>query len=155
VSEWNRLGEQWLLEVAGEGAPSSEWYAGRPLLITRNDARLGLSNGDTGVVVRIQDRLVAVFPGPPEEGPRRFDPVQLESVETAYAMTVHKSQGSEYPSVVLILPPTTSPLVGRELVYTGITRTKAHLLVVGSTQAMRRSVESPARRMTGLAGALS
>jgi exodeoxyribonuclease V alpha subunit len=152
VSEWNQRGEAWL---RGESTSSGAWYAGRPLLITRNDARLGLANGDTGVVVEIDGRLTAVFAGGPDTGPRLFDPVQLESVETAYAMTVHKSQGSEYPSVMLVLPPASSPLVGRELVYTGITRTKAHLLIVGSTESMRRCVESPARRMTGLAGALS
>jgi exodeoxyribonuclease V alpha subunit len=154
VSEWNERGERWLREGASATTVSS-WYAGRPLLVTKNDARLGLSNGDTGVVIQREGRPLAVFPGADGLTPREFDPVQLESVETAYAMTVHKSQGSEYPNVVLILPPATSPLVGRELVYTGITRAKAHLLVVGSSDAVRACVETPAQRMTGLSAALS
>lgn len=151
VSEWNARGEHWL---RGSRAGGSEWYAGRPLLVTKNDPRLGLANGDTGVVVRRNGRLVAVFAGSTPESPREFDPVQLEGVETAFAMTIHKSQGSEYPHVVLVLPPATSPLVARELVYTAITRAKAHVLVVGTEESMRRCVTSPARRMTGLSDAL-
>ncbi len=152
VSAWNDLGERWLTgRVTAEGSLGN-WYAGRPLLVTRNDPRLGLSNGDTGVVVREGDGLVAVFAA--AGGSLRFDPAQLEGIETAYAITVHKSQGSEYPAVVLVLPPERSPLVGRELVYTGATRAERHLLVVGSEASVRRSVDTPARRMTGLADAL-
>ncbi|MEY4372414.1 MAG: hypothetical protein RL219_1183 [Actinomycetota bacterium] len=152
VSEWNERGEHWL---RGARAGSNVWYVGRPLLVTKNDPRLGLANGDTGVVVEREGRLVAVFAGPTAGSTLEFDPVQLESVETAYAMTVHKSQGSEYPSVVLIAPPATSPLVGRELVYTAITRAKSHVLVVGSEDAIRRCITTPARRMTGLAESFS
>jgi exodeoxyribonuclease V alpha subunit len=150
VSEWNKLAERWL---CGDGGPDGIWYAGRPLLATRNDQSLGLSNGDTGVVIRDGEHLVAVF----DSALRilRFDPVQLEDIETAYAMTVHKSQGSEYETVVMILPPVASPLVGRELIYTGVTRAKQHLLVVGSEAAMRLAAETPARRMTGLTESLS
>lgn len=149
VSAWNELGERWL---RGDDT-STAWYAGRPLLATRNDARLGLANGDTGVVVRDGDRLVAAFRT--ALGTQRFEPVQLEDVETAYAMTVHKSQGSEYPTVVMILPPPTSALVGRELVYTAVTRARTTLVVVGGAATVRRAVASPAHRMTGLADALS
>jgi len=86
---------------------------------------------------------------------RLVDPVELEDVDTAYAMTIHKSQGSEYDRVVLVLPPESSPLIGRELVYTGITRAKRHLTVVGSEAAMRGCINTPARRMTGLAASLA
>jgi len=150
VSEWNKLAERWL---CGDDGPDGTWYAGRPLLATRNDQSLGLSNGDTGVVIRDADHLVAVFDS--ALGILRFDPVQLEDVETAYAMTVHKSQGSEYETVVMILPPLTSPLVGRELIYTGVTRAKQQLLIVGSEAAMRLAAKTPARRMTGLTESLS
>jgi len=149
VSSWNQLAERWL---CGNGGADSIWYVGRPLLATRNDQSLGLSNGDTGVVIRDGDQLVAVFDS--ALGILRFDPVQLEDVETAYAMTVHKSQGSEYEAVVMILPPVTSPLVGRELIYTGVTRAKEELLVVGSESAMRLAAETPASRMTGLTKSL-
>ena len=149
VSSWNQLAERWL---CGNDGADSIWYVGRPLLATRNDQSLGLSNGDTGVVIRDGDQLVAVFDS--ALGILRFDPVQLEDVETAYAMTVHKSQGSEYEAVVMILPPVTSPLVGRELIYTGVTRAKEELLVVGSESAMRLAAETPASRMTGLTKSL-
>ena len=147
VATWNHFGERWLCGAAG--APAL-WYVGRPLLVSRNDARLGLANGDSGVVIRSDGRLLAAFPGHDE----LFETVQLEDVHTAYAMTVHKSQGSEYDSVVMIFPPATSPLVGRELVYTGVTRARNTLHVVGSEAAVRLSVATPAYRMTGLADAL-
>jgi exodeoxyribonuclease V alpha subunit len=149
VSDWNRLCERWL---TGDDGAHGAWYAGRPLMATRNDDRLGLSNGDTGVVVIDEGRPVAVFAA--ARGATRFDPSQLEAVETAYAITVHKSQGSEYRSVVLILPAFSSPLVGRELVYTGATRAQQHLLVVGDEAAVRAATDAPAMRMTGLAVAL-
>lgn len=152
VAHWNEWGERW---TCGPKGPPSVWYPGRPLLVTRNDFRQGLANGDTGIVVLVDGRTWAAFPDATQEtGVRLVDPVELEEVETAYAMTIHKSQGSEYDGVVLILPPESSPLVGRELVYTGITRAKHHLTVVGSEEAMRKCVDTPTRRMTGLAEAL-
>jgi exodeoxyribonuclease V alpha subunit len=150
VSDWNRLCESWLVDRAVGATPV--WYAGRPLLVTRNDTRLGLSNGDTGVVVVEGGRTMAVFTS--ARGVVRFDPAQLDDVDTAYAMTVHKSQGSEYDTVIMVLPPAHSPLVGRELFYTGATRAKRHLFVVGNDSAIRAAVTSPATRMTGLAEAL-
>ena len=149
VSDWNRLVESWAFGPGGAGA---SWFAGRPLLATMNDPRLGMANGDTGVVIRSEGRLVAVFDT--GLGRRPFDPVQLEGVDTAYAMTIHKSQGSEYGTVVMVLPPEGSPLVGRELVYTGATRARSALWVVGSAAAFSACVTTPARRMTGLADGL-
>lgn len=148
VATWNRLAETWMCGPAG--APG-RWYAGRPVLVTANDVRLGLANGDIGVVVRDEGRLMVAFPGVDV----RFDPVQLDAVDTAFAMTVHKSQGSEYATVVLVLPPDRSPLAGRELLYTGATRAKRELHVVGSAHAVTVAVHTPAHRMTGLASALS
>lgn len=147
VAEWNRLGERWM--CGPHGAPGL-WYPGRPLLVTSNDPRLGLSNGDAGVVVRSGDRMMVAFPG----HDMLFEPAQLDHVETAFAMTVHKSQGSEYPTVVMVLPPLSSPLVGRELVYTGVTRAKTALYLIGSAAALAACVATPAVRMTGLDDAL-
>jgi exodeoxyribonuclease V alpha subunit len=153
VERWNEWCERWV--CGPKGAPSA-WYPGRPLLVTRNDFRLGLANGDTGVVVLVDGRPQAAFADSTDpSGCRLVDPVDLEEIETAYAMTIHKSQGSEYDTVVLVLPPSYSPLVGRELVYTGITRARQHLLIVGSEESFRRCVGTPARRMTGLAEALA
>lgn len=148
VAGWNSLGERWL----GEGRPLPMWYPGRPLLVTRNELRLGLANGDTGVVIRRGDALVAAFAT--AHGHVELDPSQLGEVETAYAMTIHKSQGSEYPAVVVVLPPLRSPLVGRELLYTAVTRTKTTLLLLGDPAVVAAATTRPARRMTGLAEAL-
>ena len=149
VSHWNVLAERWL---HGPSGPGRAWYPGRPLLVTRNAPRLGLSNGDTGVLIRDGGRLVAVFRG--AFGLLQLEPVQLDDIETAFATTVHKSQGSEYPDVALVLPPATSPLASRELLYTGITRTRSRLLVVGAAESLERSVVSTSHRMTGLADAV-
>ena len=86
---------------------------------------------------------------------RLFAPAQLDSVETAFAMTIHKSQGSEYDTVVVVLPPETSPLIGRELLYTAVTRTTRRLIVVGTTEAVRKAVQTPGSRITGLTSALA
>lgn len=150
VSRWNALCERWL---RGDHAGKGTWYAGRPVMITRNDHKLGLANGDTGVVVQHHHKLVAVFPT--KTGVVQFDQAQLADVETAYAITIHKSQGSEYSKVVLILPPATSPLVGRELVYTAVTRAKQRVFTVGTKAAMQACLDRNERRMTGLADALS
>ena len=149
VADWNAAAERWMHD---DKAPGQIWYVGRAVLVTRNDARLGLANGDTGIVVAAGHSSRVAF----QRGKDvvTFDPVQLSDVETAFAMTVHKSQGSEYTTVVLVLPPHDSPLVGRELLYTGITRARDHLLVVGGEESVRRSVLTSARRMTGLADAL-
>jgi exodeoxyribonuclease V alpha subunit len=149
VSEWNRLGEQWLRGTQG----GASWYAGKPLLATRNDARLGIANGDTGVVVRQGAQLLAAFQT--GQGLKLFEQAQLSDIDTAYAITVHKSQGSEYDTVVVVLPPVDSPLVSRELVYTAVTRAKQRVFTIGTVAAMEACLNSPAQRMTGLADALT
>jgi len=82
------------------------------------------------------------------------DPVQLDEVETAFAMTIHKSQGSEFPTVLLVLPPVGSLLVGRELLYTGVTRARKRVTVVGSREVLEAAIQTPIRRATGLANRL-
>jgi exodeoxyribonuclease V alpha subunit len=128
---------------------------GRPLLAVRNDPRTGIANGDTGIVVAPPDggeQGRAVFRQ--GDAVRRVDPAELDAPETAFAMTVHKTQGSEYDTVVLVHPPADSPLVGRELLYTAITRARRRLVLVGSPESIRRAVTTPARRRTGLTPAL-
>jgi exodeoxyribonuclease V alpha subunit len=145
---WNQTIETWLL-----GHPSSHrFYPGRALLVTRNDQRTQLSNGDTGIVVAHPDGVRAAF-GVGDDI-REFAPAQLEDIETAFAMTIHKSQGSEYATVVVVLPPSTSPLIGRELLYTAVTRTTRRLIVIGTEAAVVAAVSTPGRRVTGLTRAL-
>jgi exodeoxyribonuclease V alpha subunit len=145
--------ETWNARVEDSGGARRALAPGRALLATRNDVRTGLVNGDHGVLVSAGATMRAVFRrGDEIVG---FDLAELEAVETAYALTVHKSQGSEYETVVLVHPPADSPLVSRELLYTAVTRTSSQLLVVASVDSIRRAVTSPTRRVTGLADALA
>ena len=130
--ELNR-GVQGALAQAGLLQPSGEWYVGRPIMVTRNDPALGVFNGDIGVVLPTPTdtrRLRAYFLD--GEQIRSVSVGRLAHVETAFAMTVHKSQGSEFQHTVLVLPADSGNIVTRELVYTGITRAKAYFSLVQS-----------------------
>jgi len=149
VSAWTARVEGWLAEeVEGFGA-GGRWYVGRPLLVTQNDPALRLSNGDTGVVVRgATGRPVAAF----ERAGRTvtLSPTRLGPVETVYAMTIHKSQGSQVDTAAVLLPPASSPILTRELLYTAVTRARAQLVVVGTEDALRAAVTRPVARASGL-----
>ncbi len=101
VRHWNRQVEKWLSEETGQ-PPWSEWYPGRPLLVTANDYGLRVYNGDTGVVVAGADGLRAVIAG--AGGPLDFATSRLSDVETMHAMTIHKSQGSQADEVTVLMP---------------------------------------------------
>lgn len=148
VARWASLAERWVEQATGELHPGS-WPVGRPLLVTTNDRTTGLSNGDTGVVVADgEGGVVAAFGEP--RAPRLVRPHRLPAVETVHAMTVHRAQGSQFTSVTVVLPPASSPLLTRELLYTAITRAREHVRVVGSVDAVRAAVERPVRRASGL-----
>jgi exodeoxyribonuclease V alpha subunit len=122
---------------------------GRALLVTVNSPRVGLDNGDIGLVVRTSDGVRVLFDA--RRGLVSLTPAELPPVERAYAMTVHKSQGSEYADqVVVVLPQHGSPLLTRELVYTAITRAKHAVTVVGSPQAFTAALSNPSGRSSGL-----
>ena len=129
VRHWNRQVEKWLSEETGQ-PPWSEWYPGRPLLVTANDYGLRVYNGDTGVVVNGPDGLRAVIAG--AGGPLDFATSRLSDVETMHAMTIHKSQGSQADEVTVLMPTEDSRLLTRELFYTAVTRAKKKVRVVGS-----------------------
>jgi exodeoxyribonuclease V alpha subunit len=128
VAGLNQRIEQWLFPDKKPGL----WYAGRPVMITRNDYNLGLMNGDIGMTLIDADhKLRVAFPG--DAGRIRWvSPLRLPEVETAFAMTVHKSQGSEFLHVALVLPEVRSPVLTRELIYTGITRTREYFSLLES-----------------------
>lgn len=153
AAQWNRMIESWLL-AALDRVPLSagRFYPGRALLATRNDRRQRVANGDTGIVITDPAGVRAAFGT--ADGLRILAPAQLERVETAFASTIHKSQGSEYTTVVVVLPPATSPLAGRELLYTALTRSTDRLVVIGTEAAVVACVQTPSRRVTGLANAL-
>jgi exodeoxyribonuclease V alpha subunit len=144
---WNRKVENWLSEDTGL-PPWSEWYAGRPLLVTANDYGLRVYNGDTGVVVAGPDGLRAVIAG--TTGRLDFSTSRLSEVETMHAMTIHKSQGSQADEVTVLLPSEDSRLLTRELFYTAVTRAKKKVRVVGSEAAVRTAIERRALRASGL-----
>jgi len=146
AATWNGRVQRWLSESVGHYGRHT---AGEPLLVTANDYRLGLHNGDTGLVVLgAHGRLAAAF-GEPD------DPV-LHSVsaaavaDTAHAMTIHKSQGSQARHVTVLLPEVDSRLLTRELLYTAITRAQERVTVVGSEAAIRGAVAHRTARASGL-----
>jgi exodeoxyribonuclease V alpha subunit len=137
-----------LLTEAGELDARGEWYDGRPLLVTANDYALDLFNGDVGVIH--QGR--AFFHS--GSGIRELPPGQLPAHETVFAMSVHKSQGSELDEVALILPERVSPILTRELVYTAITRAKKRVKIFGSREVLARAIEARVQRASGLSAML-
>lgn len=141
------------LRVLRAIAPS-ERYAGRPIMVIRNDYQLGLFNGDTGIVLPAPDldgALRAYFPADEAgEPPRRFIPARLPPHETVFAMTVHKAQGSEFDRLTLLLPPAGSPILTRELLYTGVTRAKQAVRLWAQIAAVEAAIATPVQRASGL-----
>jgi exodeoxyribonuclease V alpha subunit len=143
VAEWTARIESWL------GAADGDWYVGRPLLVTENDYALQLYNGDTGVVIaRGPGHVSAAFErhGHVVE----FSPTRLAAVDTVYAMTIHKSQGSQFDTAAVLLPDPGSPILTRELLYTAVTRARRELILVGTEEAIRAAVARPVARASGL-----
>ncbi len=126
------------------------WYPGRPVLINRNDYALGLFNGDIGITLKNPDgRLRVVFELP--DGTLKYlIPSRLPEHETVFAMTVHKSQGSEFEHTVMALPEQFNPVVTRELVYTGITRAKKKLDLFCEKVVLSKAIRTPTERISGL-----
>jgi exodeoxyribonuclease V alpha subunit len=129
------------------------WYHGRPVVVLQNDYRIGLSNGDTGVCQIDADGHVRVW-FRTEAGLLTLLPSAMPAHETAFVMTVHKSQGSEFDRVWLLLPPADSPVLSRELIYTGITRAKTQLTLLGAESVFRSAVTRVIHRDSGLASRL-
>ncbi|MBT2341368.1 MULTISPECIES: exodeoxyribonuclease V subunit alpha [Pseudomonas] len=138
-----------------------QWYEGRPVLMTRNDYGLGLMNGDIGIALKLPERtgpdaarqvLRVAFPRNDGEGGVRFVlPSRLNDVETVYAMTVHKSQGSEFTHTALILPDALNPVLTKELVYTAITRGKQWFsLIEPRAGVFEEAVTRKVKRLSGL-----
>jgi exodeoxyribonuclease V alpha subunit len=152
VRHWNRQVERWLTDATGEPL-WTDWYVGRPFLVTANDYGLGLYNGDTGVTVARRDGLTAVVGA--GAGPVTLSTSRLADVETMHAMTIHKSQGSQADEVTVLLPDAESRLLSRELFYTAVTRAESRIRIVGTEAAVRAAVERRVTRASGLAQRLS
>ncbi len=150
VREWGRQAEAWLRRsVEGYGREGA-WYVGRPLLITQNDHQLRLYNGDVGVVVAHDGGVRAAFER--DGDVVREIPGRLGAVDTVHALSIHRSQGSQYERVTVVLPPASSPLMTRELLYTAVTRAQEHVRIVGTPEALAAAVRRPIVRASGLRG---
>jgi exodeoxyribonuclease V alpha subunit len=138
--------------IRGEG----KWYPGRPVLVTQNDYNLHLYNGDIGIALPDPgaDGELRVFFQAPDGALRALHPVRLPEHETVYALTVHKSQGSEFDRILLILPDQDSPVLTRELLYTGITRAREGVEVWGHESVFQAAVSRRTTRVSGLRDAL-
>jgi exodeoxyribonuclease V alpha subunit len=145
-----------ILREAGLIRHRTRWYPGRPVLINRNDYTLKLFNGDVGITLpdpEDGDDIKVFFPGP-EGTLRTFSPLRLPEHETVFAMTVHKSQGSEFEKVLFLMPDRDVPVLTRELVYTAITRAKSSVEVWGREEIFRTAVSRQTIRASGLRDAL-
>ena len=138
--------------IAGNGA----WYAGRPVMVTRNDAELRLFNGDVGVCLSDPGAAgeLRVFFADTEGRLRSLSPARLPEHETVFAMTVHKSQGSEFDRVLLVLPDRDSPLLTRELIYTAVTRARSGVEVWSTQGVLQAAILRSTDRSSGLRDAL-
>lgn len=153
------------LAKKGRIKPDDEtWYLGRPIMITRNDHGLGLYNGDIGIVMRdpaestdpiTGERRLRVFFEMPDGSIRGVLPSRLPAHETVYAMTIHKSQGSEFADTLMVLPAEFSPILTRELIYTGVTRAKQRLYLYAQPEVVSRAVRLRTERASGLAQLLA
>jgi exodeoxyribonuclease V alpha subunit len=156
VEAMNALAERALV---GSGllppdALSRRFYPGRPLLVTENDYALGLFNGDVGVTFPGPSGSLRAYFASPGGGLFDLSPARLPPHETVFATSIHKSQGSEFDEVLVVLPEASSPLCTRELVYTAVTRARFRARLFGTAEALERAVTRRAQRASGLADAL-
>ncbi|QEI05504.1 exodeoxyribonuclease V subunit alpha [Pigmentiphaga aceris] len=145
------------LQARGLIRATDIWYEGRPVLSTRNDYSLGLMNGDIGIAMQVPTAegtmaLRVAFPRNDGQGGVRFVlPSRIGAIETVFAMTVHKSQGSEFAHTALVLPPALNPVLTKELIYTGITRARQWFTLVESGEGVfDAAVARRVRRLSGL-----
>lgn len=151
VDNFNRLVED-TLEEAGLLKRDGPWYHGRPIMITRNDYQLNLFNGDTGLLVRDEQRdgtIRACFVDA-KDNIRSFSPARLPHHETAYALTIHKSQGSEFNQVFVVLPNEVSRILSRELIYTAITRARKTVVIHGDQETIKSGIRKKIERSSGI-----
>ena len=149
AAHWMATITRWLAHDIDTFNPTAEWYVGRPLMVTENDYSLKLYNGDVGVVVTTEHgQVTAAFERQGQVV--RFSPTRLAAIDTVFAMTIHKSQGSQFDAAAVLLPPVDSPILTRQLLYTAVTRASRRLIVAGSEATIRQAIERPAVRASAL-----
>jgi exodeoxyribonuclease V alpha subunit len=146
--DWSdRIGKAVAAAVPGI-TTSRRWHPGRPVIVTHNDQVNNVFNGDVGVVTIKDGETAVAFMA--ADGLRYLAPSRLDQVETWWAMTIHKSQGSEFPHAVVSLPHAGSPILTRELLYTAVTRARERVTLVGSEASLRVAIGRPITRASGL-----
>ena len=156
VAGLNEAITRWLRpRLSGAPGYDSPWYHGRPVMVTENDYALGVFNGDIGITLLGKDGRLEVWFSDREGKIRSVPPPSLPAHQTAFAVTVHKAQGSEFENTALVLPETDLPVLTRELIYTAVTRVKRRLAVYGSLEILRAAVSRPTVRRSGLAERLA
>lgn len=150
VSLLNRLVEQRLF---GQDSRRQPWYAGRPVIVRVNDSALSLANGDVGLCLAGPDGLRVHFPGP--DGWRALAPARLPAHDSAFALTVHQAQGSEFEEVWFVLPDEEVAVLNRSLIYTAVTRARQRVQLWGSATTLAAALGRQAGRSSGLAARLS
>jgi exodeoxyribonuclease V alpha subunit len=156
VDHWNQLVENYLRSEELKGY--SDWYAGRPVMVTKNDYLNKVFNGDVGVAIAKEDlsrddRFQVWFER--AEGNQMVEATRLDQIATQWAMSIHKSQGSEFDHVVVSMPPPPSRILTRELLYTAVTRAKERLTVVATEESIREAIKREVARSSGLAARLA
>jgi len=146
----NRMVESSLAR-RGYDCRSDKWYPGRPVLITRNDYSLELFNGDIGICLPDRDSgSVQVWFEHSDGGLKSYSPYRLPRCETVFAMTIHKSQGSEFDEVLVVLPEEDNRILSRELIYTAVTRAKKVVKIVAEEQVFKQALSRNIERFSGL-----
>jgi exodeoxyribonuclease V alpha subunit len=128
----------------------TNWFAGRAVMVARNDYALGLFNGDIGIALPTRGGALRVYFRTADGGSRAIAPAALPPHDTAFALTVHKSQGSEFDHAALVLPAATNRVLTRELIYTAVTRARKTVRVVGAREVLADAIAAPTRRDSGL-----
>lgn len=147
-----RVNERLEAALAREGLITIDdpHYFGRPVMILQNDRALGLFNGDIGVIMNDETGARRAFFRDGQNGQRKVSPVRLPPHETAFAMSIHKSQGSEFSEVAIVLPEPDSPLLTRELLYTAVTRARKRAVLFGNPECIETGATRPVSRASGL-----
>jgi exodeoxyribonuclease V alpha subunit len=152
ASVWRATIERWLRSTI-PGYGTTAWHPGQTLIVTKNDDALNVFNGDTGVIVDVgEGRLRVAFDRHGQV--LQISPTRLDATEALSAMTIHKAQGSQFGTAIVVLPAPSSRVLTRELLYTGITRAQERLVLVGSEASVRAAVARPIARASGLRDAL-
>ncbi|MXN78004.1 AAA family ATPase [Burkholderia sp. 4701] len=131
-------------------AVGAHWFTGRPVMVTRNDYALGLFNGDIGIALPDVQGALRVWFRRADGTARAVSPAALPPHETAFALTVHKSQGSEFDEAALVLPATFGRVLTRELVYTAVTRARTRVQVIGGRRVLAQAIATRTQRDSGL-----